>query len=859
MTKESITHFSKIRAKMVNKILTGIGHDVRGLASDYSGCHYAPLTCQLNGGSKFFTDLVLSKLPEKSLVIRAGKTDYLNSFLIDSRRQVTLYPASSPDAERLRKIYSERVKKPAYIFKNNLFWLAPQYTRASGWSIAVVASAAPETAVGITVKLKDILFDDHFMPGNAIHLWLDQHNAILPFSVFPGASAKKLQLLLNKVHFRDGWQNIDGFRVLRQKLEATGWQMVTLCPESDIRSTGAILIYTALAALFIALMLWLLIYGQIVVPVRRFIACINPLEPDNRFTRLPTTRYYELNKIGAAYNLLLDKLREQHDELESKIIERTREQTEARQQAEQANKRKNTHLTTISHELRTPLSGALGAIELLQNTEITGEQRSLADTAHQCITSLLPIINNLLDFSRLESGQLALFSEETALLPLLDLAMNTIQIPGKRKGLTLRTFVGASVPLYIHVDGTRLRQILVNLLGNALKFTQAGGIYLSVKRNNDQLIFAISDSGSGIPATVQSEVFQPFFQAQRHIQGTGLGLTIACNLAHMMQGKLELNSTPGLGTCISLHLPLISHHSAPLFNARLSAPFSLHRQLIAWGITCVDEARENALATPELQFLPGKLYRRVTQLVSGECPVNHHEVGAQPWRLNVLLVDDAAINRDIIGMMLKHLGQNVTMVMNASEALSLGRQQRFDIVLMDIHMPGMDGIECARRWRSDPGNQDKDCMIVALSAGTTPEEITQSLNAGMQHYITKPVTMARLAKNLSLAADYQRQRSIYPEKAESSDSTPVISVDDPLIRQKVYQSLHQLLDDVKSNIHVHGNVAALLHKLKGCLGQAGLREMLCKVIELENLVKQGFSLPEEELSELYQLLDKSLG
>ncbi len=179
--------------------------------------------------------------------------------------------------------------------------------------------------------------------------------------------------------------------------------------------------------------------------------------------------------------------------------------------AEQANKRKSIHLTVISHELRTPMNGVLGAIELLQTTPLNIEQQGLADTARNCTLSLLAIINNLLDFSRIESGHFTLHMEETALLPLLDQQCKPSR--GQHKAKTVITyFCWSTCPLYFHTDSIRLRQILVNLLGNAVKFTETGGIRLTVKRHEEQLIFLVSDSGKGIEIQQQSQIFTAFIK-----------------------------------------------------------------------------------------------------------------------------------------------------------------------------------------------------------------------------------------------------------------------------------------------------------------------------------------------------------
>ncbi len=310
-----------------------------------------------------------------------------------------------------------------------------------------------------------------------------------------------------------------GYLLLRSELKGPGWQQVILYPTSGVlkRSFNIVAAQLPLALtnlLLLAMMLFWLLHRHLARPLWDFVSIIEKTGPGTLSARLPENRHDELGSIARAYNLLLDTFHEQYDNLENIVAERTRELTIAKQQAEQANKRKSSHLTTISHELRTPLSGVLGALELLQLTPMSDKQSQLSNTASQCTLSLLSLINNLLDFSRIESGQLSLHVEDTEILPLLDQAMQTIQGPGQSKGLTLKTFVGHQVPLIFEVDGTRLRQILVNLLGNALKFTDKGAICLSVKRSNDFLIFAVSDSGRGIALADQKAVLSLFSRAR---------------------------------------------------------------------------------------------------------------------------------------------------------------------------------------------------------------------------------------------------------------------------------------------------------------------------------------------------------
>lgn len=547
---------------------------------------------------------------------------------------------------------------------------------------------------------------------------------------------------------------------------------------------------------------------------------------------------------------LLYRLHVQYENLESTIARRTQLLNQSKEQAEQDSKRKTAHLTTISHELRTPLSGVLGAIELLQTMPLNAQQQELANTARQCTRSLLTLINDLLDFSQIESGHFSLHNEETALLPLLDQAMQTIQGPAQNKKLALRTYVGPHVPLRLETDAVRLRQILVNLLGNSLKFTEKGGIRLTVKRCKNQLIFAVSDSGKGIAFDQQKEIFTAFYQAQADAQGTGIGLTIASNLANMLGGKLELRSTPGLGTCVSLFLPLKQYRPPQPLGGSLPAPLALHRQLTAWGIACEMSQQQDELSADELRFLPGKLYCLAKQKLFGAAAETAGNVAVQPWRLHILLVDDAVINREVIGQMLISLGQKVTFAASGGEALSAARQHRFDLVLIDMRMPGIDGIACVHRWRQCPLNQDPGCMMVALSANAASDEVIRCKNAGINHYLTKPVTLANLANSISIAAEYQLLRNIDLQAQDPTLSSALLSPENPFTGIRTKQVLNDLLTELEQALSEGRKIEGLLHTLKGSFGQAGFSELLCAVVDMENRTRHGLSITAAELADL---------
>lgn len=871
---ENLSHMSRLRVGLSSHRFEGAERDALALAQSYGLYHYVPTGTHpvAKNESRYFPvdasictpqDMQDQDLNFIQVYGTAGQTYYLDSFILDRRYGIFLLPPLNHSPDYFIRRQNELWQFPRRATHDNLFWGKPEYIPGTGWSVSIAAAGSHDILIGLAVKLDDLLSYGHNVSDSDINLWLDKHNQILPFSDLAESHSKTLQKLLLNLTLHDGWQQIPGYLVLRSELKGPGWQQVVLYPTSGVLKRALNIVaeqlpFALTTLLLLAMMLFWLLHRHLARPLWDFVNIIEKTGPDTLSARLPENRHDELGSIARAYNLLLDTLHEQYDNLENTVAERTRELTIAKQQAEQANKRKSSHLTTISHELRTPLSGVLGALELLQLTPMSEKQSQLSNTASQCTLSLLSIINNLLDFSRIESGQLSLHVEDTAILPLLDQAMHTIQSPGQSKGLTLKTFVGHRVPLIFEVDGTRLRQILVNLLGNALKFTDKGAICLSVKRSDDFLIFAVSDSGRGITLAKQKAVFEPFFQSQGHSQGTGLGLTIASTLASMMGGWLELRSTPGFGTCLSLLLPLGKYQPPEPLTGEIAAPLVLHRQLCAWGLTCEIAKEESAFSADDLCFLPGKLRETVLHALSGVASECAALLPVQPWRLHILLVDDAAINRDIFGMMLASLGQEFTLAASGEEALALGRQQRFDLVLMDIRMPEMDGMVCAKHWRRDVLNHDANCMIMALSANTAPEEISRCKEAGMQHYLTKPVSLNQLANGISIAAEYQLERDIALQEQDHSVEHALLPLDNATMRRKIRYSLHLLLCELEHNLGSLPKTSALLHTLKGCLGQAGLSPLVCSVIDMENRVQHGLALSAEEITELRHTLNLAL-
>ena len=469
----------------------------------------------------------------------------------------------------------------------------------------------------------------------------------------------------------------------------------------------------------------------------------------------------------------------------------------ARRHAENAAAAKSQFLANMSHEIRTPMNGVLGFAELLQRSDLTAEQHRQLALIRESGESMMRLLNDILDISKIEAGQIAVQNEAVDLRELIGGCVSLHSANAERKGIALTSRIAPDLPPMIESDTLRLRQILLNLIGNAVKFTSHGSVRIEAGVEGDTVVLSVTDTGIGIAPAGIAEIFEPFRQADgttaRQFGGTGLGLTISRQLATLLGGTLSVTSEPGHGSCFTLAVP-----------ARLVAPG--------------EEPRHDAASTrPERDALPA---------------------------CHILLAEDHDINRLLVTAMLESCGQRVTHAENGEVAVRLlttpgALPEPVDLVLMDVQMPEMDGFTATRTIRA-AGYSETDIPIVALTANAYEEDIVASRLAGMQDHLAKPLQLdelkAALRRWLPTAAPQEKSA---PPPFVASPNAP-----SPRLRERWAQRRQEALDAVAALLRSGqfagaeaDEVARAAHKLAGTAAMFGEQELGEVAARLEDALR----------------------
>ncbi|MFT5048301.1 MAG: signal transduction histidine kinase/CheY-like chemotaxis protein [Porticoccaceae bacterium] len=495
--------------------------------------------------------------------------------------------------------------------------------------------------------------------------------------------------------------------------------LIAFLPEGRIKRESidfriVILITTIIAIFLVAWILLLTIDRTLIIPIKNIMNTVNSRSSHRPQLSVHHAGDDELTELDNAYKAMLEERESHNENLERTVIERTQELSLALERAKEYDRAKSQFLANMSHEIRTPMNGVLGMVSLLENTPLSDRQKSFTEHISSSSANLLTVINDILDISRIELGKFELVEADFQLATLIEKIIEFYTEEALKNGLSLHLVNNVELSFALSGDAGRLRQVLVNLLGNAIKFTDHGVIEVAINSVEHEpgtivLEFSVSDTGIGIAESARSHIFESFTQADssstRRHGGSGLGLAICRELVELMHGEISVESKVGVGSTF-------------IFTAAFKKSMGSGEVLI--------RAVPGADPVVDTNRLAGK---------------------------KVLLCEDNEVNQEVTRLTLENFGCSVEIAKNGHVGLQLFQHNHYDLILMDCQMPVMDGFEATHAIREiEVGrNASHRIPIIALTAHAMKGYSDRCIEAGMDAYLSKPFTAEQIAETMGAA------------------------------------------------------------------------------------------------------------